>query len=68
MKVKVSLSNNVLKAKISEGKSTGKPIAISTPEEMNQLLIIENVGKIYKYIGETNGKYTKDSYYLVEKE
>ena len=46
----------------------GAIIEISTAEEMDALLVAENVGKIYKYIGETNEKYTNGVLYMVEED
>lgn len=41
-------------------------ISISTSEEMDSVLLDTNIGKIYRYIGETNNKYTKGQCYIVE--
>lgn len=46
----------------------GLPIEISTAEEMDALLIEANIGKIYKYVGETTEKYIKDNIYIVTEE
>ena len=45
--------------------NSGTPIEISTVEQMENKLISENVGKIYKYVGETNETYTNGEYYEV---
>ena len=43
-----------------------KPTEISTSEEMDTLLVTANIGKCYKYIGETDSKYVNGDIYLVE--
>lgn len=43
----------------------GKPIEIEDPIEMEAVLVSENIGKIYKYIGETNETYTNNNLYEV---
>lgn len=45
--------------------NSGTPIEISTVEQMENKLISENIGKIYKYVGETNETYTNGEYYEV---
>lgn len=47
------------------GGSSGLPIEISTSEEMEKLLVAENVGKIYKFVGETNETFTQNNLYQV---
>lgn len=39
---------------------------ISTETEMNSLLNSNNVGKVYKFVGETTNTYVKDDLYIVE--
>jgi hypothetical protein len=54
-----------------EGGSTclcGTPIEISTPEEMNNIQVEANVGKVYKYIGTTDDTYTNGELYQVIEE
>lgn len=41
---------------------------ISAAEDMNTLLVAENVGKIYKYSGETNETFTNGAFYEVEED
>ena len=55
------------------GESTpvfqGKPIEVSTEEEMDNILstaVSENEGMVYKYIGTTGDKYTNNTLYLLE--
>ena len=43
-----------------------KPIEISTTEEMDALLVVSNIGKIYKFVGTTDEKYINGDLYLVE--
>lgn len=43
----------------------GFPIELSTPEEMEAVLVSENIGKIYKYVGETNETFTNGNLYQV---
>lgn len=45
--------------------SNGSPIELSTPEEMEAVLVSENIGKIYKYVGETNETFTNGNLYQV---
>ena len=47
------------------GNNIGTPIEIKTTEKMNELLRIENIGKIYKFVGETDGTYTNGELYQV---
>ena len=54
-----------VKVNVSSG-SSGKPIEISSSEEMDALLIDENIGKIYLYMGETTETYTNGKIYIVE--
>lgn len=42
------------------------PINITTSEAMDELPVIENVGKVYKYTGITTTKYTNGDIYIVK--
>ena len=44
------------------------PIEVATSSEMDALLVANNVGNIYKYVGETDSTYTNGSIYIVESE
>lgn len=46
--------------------NTNSVSEISSASEMDALLIPENVGKYYKYVGETNDTYTNGEIYCVE--
>lgn len=46
----------------------GIPIEVSSIEQMDALLVAENIGKIYKYVGETNEKYTNGALYQISEE
>ena len=46
--------------------NTNSVTEISSASEMDALLIPENVGKYYKYVGETNDTYTNGEIYCVE--
>lgn len=46
----------------------GVPIEVATAAEMDALLIAENVGKIYKYVGVTDSTYTNNELYQVVEE
>lgn len=41
-------------------------LEIDTPAEMDSLLIADNIGKTYRYIGETTSDYTNGDLYMVE--
>lgn len=43
----------------------GTPIELSTSAEMEAVLVAENIGKIYKYVGETNETFTNGNLYQV---
>lgn len=45
-----------------------KAMIVSTPEEMDAVLINENVGELYVYMGTTNEKYTHGMLYQVTEE
>ena len=45
--------------------SSGTPIELTTSEEMEAVLVAENIGKIYKYVGETNETFTNGNLYQV---
>lgn len=53
---------------LSINGSSGLPIEISRSEEMQAVLVAENVGKIYKYVGETNETFTNGNLYQVIEE
>lgn len=46
----------------------GTPIEVATVEEMDAQLVEENIGKIYKYVGETSDVYTNGELYQVIEE
>lgn len=48
--------------------SCGIPIEVATAAEMDALLVDENVGKIYKYVGTTNVTYEYGELYQVVEE
>lgn len=48
-----------------EGVESTNPVEISTEAEMDALLTADNVGKIYKFVG-NNGKYITNAIYIVE--
>lgn len=41
---------------------------ISTEASMDEVLVSTNIGKIYRYIGETNEKYVSGDIYIVEED
>lgn len=43
----------------------GTPIELTTSAEMEAVLVAENIGKIYKYVGETNETFTNGNLYQV---
>ena len=43
----------------------GTPIELATSEEMEAVLVADNIGKIYKYVGETNETFTNGNLYQV---
>lgn len=45
--------------------SNGTPIELATSEEMQAVLVVENIGKIYKFVGETNETFTNGNLYQV---
>lgn len=49
---------------IVEGKS-GLPIEVDTSSKMDALLVANNVGKIYKYVGTTDATYKNGELYQV---
>ena len=53
----------------SDGKilkgAGGTPIELATSEEMEAVLVADNIGKIYKFIGETNETFTNGNLYQV---
>ena len=48
-----------------EGGSSGTPIELATSEEMEAVLVVDNIGKIYKFVGETNEIFTNGNLYQV---
>ena len=48
-----------------ENQSTGLPIEISDSTKMTEVMVSENVGKFYKYIGETTTDFVSGSIYQV---
>lgn len=48
------------------GAPDGTAVEVSTEADMDALLIADNIGKFYKYIGETTDKYTNGAYYVVQ--
>lgn len=44
----------------------GVPLQPATEEEMNNLLLDENIGKVFLYTGETNENFTNGEYYIIE--
>lgn len=48
--------------------SVGLPINISLPEEMDAVLAAANVGKIYRYVGESTENYINGEYYRVKED
>ena len=63
------IDNYYFKIKGSSGSgSNGTPIEVATAEEMDALLVAENVGKIYKYVGTTNATYESGEFYQVVEE
>lgn len=43
----------------------GSPIEVATLEELQNVNVIDNAGKIYKYVGETTGEFTNGQLYSV---
>lgn len=48
------------------GGGDGTAMLVSTAEEMDTLLVEENLGKIYKFVGVTDETYTNGQYYIIE--
>lgn len=48
------------------GAPDGTAVEVTTEADMDALLVSSNVGKFYKYTGETTDKYTKDAYYIIQ--
>lgn len=46
--------------------NTNIPQEISTEQEMNDLLVIDNLGKAYKFTGESTENYINGDIYIVE--
>lgn len=49
-------------------KNNGLAIELSTSEEMETVLVAKNVGKIYKFVGETNETFTNGELYQIVEE
>lgn len=64
---KKSLVEDDIKIKLDDSifESVGKPIELATNEEMEAVLVADNIGKIYKYVGETNETFTNGNLYQV---
>lgn len=45
--------------------SAGVPIELSTNEEMIEVLVMENIDKVYKFVGETNETFEYGELYQV---
>lgn len=50
----------------TNGTNTNTVIEIATADEMSALLTEDNVGKMYKYVGESNGTFENGEIYVVE--
>ena len=48
------------------GGDSPLPIEVASEEEMTALLETEEVGSVFKYVGETTDTYTKGELYIVE--
>lgn len=48
------------------GAPDGTAVEVTTEADMDALLVSSNVGKFYKYTGETTDKYTKDAIYVIQ--
>lgn len=42
------------------------PFRVKTSEQMDSLLVEENIGNVYEYVGTTNEKYVNGAFYIVE--
>ena len=51
---------------VESSGDSGVPLQPATEEEMNNLLVNENIGKIFLYTGETNENFTNGEYYIIE--
>lgn len=49
-------------------KLGGTPIEVTTAEAMDALLVTENIGKVYKFVGTTDDTYTNGELYQVIEE
>lgn len=63
---KASTSTQSVASYSAPAVNTNSVSEISSASEMDALLIPENVGKYYKYVGETNDTYTNGEIYCVE--
>lgn len=64
-KAYITKEGKVLSANVEGGGSSGTPIELSTSAEMQAVLVAGNIGKIYKYVGETNDTFTNGNLYQV---
>ena len=62
---KVLVSDGKILVTPTSNNIGGFPIELSTLEEMEAVLVVENIGKIYKYVGETNETFTNGNLYQV---
>lgn len=67
-KAYINKEGKVLTSRASSSVVNGLPIEISRSEEMQAVLVAENVGKIYKYVGETNETYSNGNLYQIVEE
>lgn len=51
---------------VESSGDSGVPLQPATEEEMNNLLVNENIGKVFLYTGETNANFTNGEYYIIE--
>ncbi len=63
---KASTSTQSVASYSAPAVNTNSVTEISSASEMDALLIPENIGKYYKYVGETNDTYTNGEIYCVE--
>lgn len=47
-------------------EAVGRAIEVSSASSMDSLLVEENIGRVYKYIGDTTETYTNGQYYIIE--
>lgn len=61
-----TLTPQAMASKILEISGGGGLEKISTEAEMDAILVSENLGKMYQYVGSTNEKYYPGDIYIVE--